>query len=218
MRRFCTTLQIHSLTAMMLNFWTCQLETRESSTGAQTAADEPAPARVRSHPVPPTAAGECSRARSGVRQPPKDEKINTSSGWHRQGDRGTAVPHLLVCHQPVELRGKKRLAVRFTVGHTETVATSCASCTAGLMSKSRTQQGPPPPTPRFERFPQKRRSATAGLPLWAGRPPPRARAQIGRARHGRTVLGTRLPAALPRRSAALRVRRREAYHCSRRCA
>jgi hypothetical protein len=85
MRRFCTTLQIHSLTAMMLNFWTCQLETRESSTGAQMAADEPAPARVRSHPVPPTAAGECSRARSGVRQPPKDEKINTSSGWHRQG-------------------------------------------------------------------------------------------------------------------------------------
>ena len=106
------------------------------------AANEPASAGVRSHPVPPTAAGEWGRARSGARQLPNDEK-NASSWWHRQGGRGTAVPHLLVCHQPVELRGKHRLAVMLTVGHNETVAISCASCTAGLMSKSRTQQAPP---------------------------------------------------------------------------
>jgi len=137
MRRLCTTLQMHSCTAIMLSFSTCQLQRRHSGKAREEMVASTRNLLVRTSSLHGCGQEENSEIRS-TRNGPKKQK----TGWvARAVQQGHSRPHLAVLDDRVELRGKHRLAVVFPVGHNQPVAISCTSCTTRLMSKSRTQQG-----------------------------------------------------------------------------
>ena len=137
MRRLCTTLQMHSCTAIMLSFSTCQLQRRHSGKAREEMVASTRNLLVRTSSLHGCGQEENSEIRS-TRNGPKKQK----TGWvARAVQQGHSRPHLAVLDDRVELRGKNRLAVVFPVGHNQPVAISCTSCTTRLMSKSRTQQG-----------------------------------------------------------------------------